>query len=156
MEYKLKYEDYLELWKYFQDKATSVKGAMFNIITWILGFAAAILGFIFVNLAKDKAKNPTMTLEELILYASLSGGALCIYAFMALGESAKHIYNNWTFADNCKNEIEGLSEILSTDTKDTKKTIKIWNQLRIIVGLFSASFLLILLYAICKILKLKT
>ena len=154
MKYKLKDDDYLELWKYFQDKATSVKGAMFNTITWILGFAAVILGFIFTNLAKDEATNPKLTLEELMLFASLAGGVLCMYAFFALGESAKHINNNWVFAENCKNKIKGLNELLSTNiSKDRENNIKIWNQLRIIVGLFSGAFLIILLYAICQILK---
>ncbi len=107
MEYKLNDDDYLNLWKYFQDKATSIIGAMFNTITRILGFAAVILGFMFTNLAKYEAENAKLTLEELLF----------------------------------------------TNKRKDRKTIKIWNQLLIIVGLFAGAFLLILMYAICQIIK---
>jgi hypothetical protein len=43
MQCKLDNKDFLDLWKYFHDKAISVKGAMFSTITWIVGFAGALL-----------------------------------------------------------------------------------------------------------------
>ena len=38
--------EYLELWKYVEDRASNVKEAMFNSVTWSIGFAAATLAFI--------------------------------------------------------------------------------------------------------------
>jgi hypothetical protein len=32
-------------WKYFEDRATALKEAMFKTVTWIMGFAAVLFGF---------------------------------------------------------------------------------------------------------------
>ena len=55
-------KEHLELWKYFNDRASSVKGAMFNTITWIIGFAAGILAFVFYNLAEFDDTNGVISL----------------------------------------------------------------------------------------------
>lgn len=148
MEYKLKGDDYLDLWKYFQDKATSVKGAMFNTITWIIGFAAALLAFIFANLTDYDSSKAAISLSMLVILASIAGLVICLYAFFALGESAKHINNNWDNADRCFHNIAGLREIVFPEGEEKKESVvKIWNQLRIVVFLFSAAFVGILVWA---------
>ena len=149
MEYKLVQKDYLNLWTYFQDKATSVKGAMFNTITWIVGFAAALLGFIFSNFVDFDKSKATISLSMLMVLLSIAGLVICLYAFFALGESAKHIKNNWKYADNCLNKIDGLSEIISTNqVVANQRIIAIWNQLRIVVAIFFSSFVAILIWGL--------
>ena len=149
MECKLKEENYLELWKYFEDKATSVKGAMFNTITWVIGFAAALLGFIFAKITDFDSSNSKIPLPLLMILLSIAGLLICLYAFFALGESAKHINRNWTRANRCKDKIEGLNElIISRELEDSTTAMKIWNQLRIVVSLFLASFVAILIWGI--------
>ena len=49
MAYRVQDSDYLHLLEYFEERADSIKEAMFNSVTWAVGFAAAILGFIFTN-----------------------------------------------------------------------------------------------------------
>lgn len=149
MKYKLKDEDYLNLWMYFQDKAVSVKGAMFNTITWIIGFAAALLGFIFSNLMNFDSSKAEISLSTFVMLASGSGLVICLYAFLALSESAKHIKKNWNYADQCLNSIDGLSNIISpNEGKNNKdKIMKIWNQLRIVVLFFTAAFIVVFTYA---------
>ena len=148
MKYEMEDKDLLVLWQYFQDRSTSVKGAMFNTITWVLGFAAVILGTIFISLTKFDASY--ITLDKLLIYASLAGLALSLYAYFAIGESAKHIKNNWKFADNCKDKIVGLDKILEIDTntnKNTNPVVPIWWQLNIVVTLFAGAFVAILIHA---------
>jgi len=145
MEYKLKDEDYLELWKYFEDKATSVKGAMFNTITWVIGFAAALLGFIFAKITDFDTSKALIPLPLLMILLSIAGLVICLYAFFALGESAKHIDKNWTSAKRCMKEIEGLGKLIISKES---KIMRIWNQLRIVVLLFLASFATILIWGI--------
>ena len=77
MEYKLKYQDYLELWKYFQDKAISIKGTMFNTITWIIGFAAALLGSLFSQLTNFESSNAKISLSTLMFLVSIVGLVIC-------------------------------------------------------------------------------
>jgi hypothetical protein len=149
MEYELKDEDYLNLWKYFQDKAISVKGAMFNTITWIIGFAAALLGFIFAKISDfDPMKAKIITLPLLMILLSIAGIVICIYAFFAIGESAKHIRKNWDRRDRCMNEIKGLNKIIIKEAENKTNIIEIWNQLRIVVSIFLVSFIAILVWGL--------
>jgi hypothetical protein len=114
MEYKLTEKDYLDLWKYFQEKATSVKGAMFQTITWIIGFAAALLAFGFAKVTDFDPSKAVIPLPWLMVGISIAGFFICSFAFLALNESAKHIKRNWDYADNCLRNIKGLSEIVSS------------------------------------------
>jgi hypothetical protein len=151
MGYKLEKNDYLELWKYFQDKATSIKGAMFNTITWIIGFAGALLGFIFVKVTDFELSKASIPLSLLMISISCAGIAICFFAFFALGESAKHIKNNWGYADICRDNIGGLSKIVFTQEVEKKdKVTAIWNQLAIIVLFFLVAFIVILAIGIAK------
>lgn len=155
MKYKVDDEDYLKLWIYFQDKATSVKGAMFNTITWIVGFTAALLGFIFASLANYDASKAIIELPTLMKLAAGAGIALCVYAFLALHESAKHIRNNWIYADHCLTNIEGLSSIVSSNGLEINKKNNlgkqklwtVWNQLRLLVTLFMLAFIGIIIWS---------
>ena len=143
MSRKINDDDYLELWKYFQDKAISVKGAMFNTVTWIIGFAAALLGFIFAKISDFDPFNSEIPLPLLMIMLSIAGIVICVYAFFAIGESAKHIRKNWNRADRCMEKIEGIDEIV-TEGSEHNKYIEIWNQLRIVVTIFLVSFIAIL------------
>jgi hypothetical protein len=148
MKHKLEKDDYLDLWKYFDDKATSVKGAMFSTITWIIGFAGALLGFIFVKLADFDLSKASIPLSWLFTSISIAGILICVYAFFALGESAKHIKNNWGYADKiCRDNIEGLREIVLPEKVEKKdKLTAIWYQLGIVVLLFLVAFVVILAF----------
>jgi hypothetical protein len=155
MEYKLTDKDYVDLWKYFQDKATSIKGAMFNTITWIIGFAAALLGFVFAKLADFDSSKAAIPLPMLMISISIAGMVICLFAFFALNESAKHIQDNWGYADNCKQNIEALRNIVGAkeaekkekEAENKKKFMKIWYQLAIVVGLFLVAFIVITAFA---------
>ena len=145
MEDKLEKKDYVDLWKYFEDKATSIKGAMFNTITWIIGFGGALLGFIFAKLADFDLSKASIPLSMLMISIAGAGIAICWFAFFALGESGKHIANNWAYADNCWKKIKGLSEIVPWKEEGKRyKVMTIWNQLRIVVSLFFFAFIVIL------------
>jgi uncharacterized membrane protein YeaQ/YmgE (transglycosylase-associated protein family) len=160
MTYQFEDKDLLELWMYFQDRATSVKGAMFNTITWILGFAAALLGFIFAKLGASYPPTASVTLPFLVFSVSGAGILLCVYALFALRESARHIENNWRLADAHLERIPELKAIVyprygtnatkpksNEEVKKRNQPMKIWNQLCIIVVLFLSAFALIIGYA---------
>ncbi|GJQ57270.1 MAG: hypothetical protein D8M57_19410 [Candidatus Scalindua sp. AMX11] len=148
MEYKLKNEDYLNLWKYFQDKAISVKGAMFNTITWIIGFAAALIGFIFAKISDYDPLKAKISLPLFMIPLSIAGIVICIYAFFAQGESAKNIRKNLDSSDRCMVEIKGLDKIVAKETENQPKFVQIWNQLRIVVSIFLTSFIAILVWGL--------
>jgi hypothetical protein len=144
--YKLKDEDYLKLWMYFQDRADNVKEAMFKTLTWTVGFAAALLGFIFVNLTSYDKLKATVALSGLVFVAAAAGLVICLYSWFMLSESGKHIQANWERADRCGLHVEDLGRIIHGDFEKNRKTMKIWNQLRIIVALFAIAFSAILVW----------
>ena len=146
---------YLSLWKYFQDRATSVKGAMFTTVTWILGFAAALSAFMFSNLAKYSS-DALITIEKLAFLVSFAGLFLCVYAYYAISESAKHIRNNWTYADSCMTKVHELKEIIilkENNENDWENKylngVPICKRLAIIVYLFAVMFVGILILVLC-------
>lgn len=115
----LERDDYLDLWKYFESRADQLKEDMFKTLTWVIGFAAAVLGFIvneFVDL--DPAK-PLINHKGLAAIFCLVGLALCIYAAFLLSEFAEHIKRNWERAKRCKGEVKGLSYIIEGTSFDS-------------------------------------
>jgi uncharacterized membrane protein (DUF485 family) len=150
MPYKLRDDDYLRLWLHFQDRADNVKEAMFKTLTWTVGFAAALLGFIFVNLTSYDTSKAAVPLSAVVTIAAAAGLVICLYSWIMLSESAKHIQGNWERADRCGKHVENLGKLIHGDGKKNGKTMKIWNQLRIIVVLFGVAFTAILLWRMCS------
>jgi len=154
MSYNLIDKDYLELWGHFQEKADNIKEAMFKTITWIMGFASALLGFIFLILTDYDCSKASISPRTLVLSLSTAGLVICLYAFLSIAESAKHIKSNWEYANNCYSNINNFHNIVTLKANIDKPNIlknwlsKIWNQLGIIVALFSLGFAVVLISSI--------
>lgn len=146
-------EDYLELWKYFEDRAIGVKGAMFSTLTWNVGFAAALIAFIFTMLTKGEAQDPMLPIEWVTFASSIAGLFICWYAIYGINESEKHIRNNWKYSKNCRREIEGLNKILELkenpgdeNEEEVEKDIGLCVRLKKIVYAYMAIFGLVLVW----------
>ena len=55
----------LDLWKFFEDRGSKLKESLFNTVSWVLGFSAAVLGarfilYIGLDSAEDAAKALTI------------------------------------------------------------------------------------------------
>lgn len=148
MKGKLTEQNYLDLWKYFDQKASEIKGAMFTTTTWIIGFAAALLGFLFAKLMDHNPVVALIPISLLMKLVSYSGMVLCIYAFFAIHESAKHIKSNWRYADNCKGMMDTKFFNFIIPKKSKNNALQIWDRLYIIVGIFLTSFFIIFLWSI--------
>jgi hypothetical protein len=148
MKRELEGEDYLKLWMYFEDRAELVKEAMFKTLTWTLGFAAALLGFIGAKLTDFESAKARVPIFVLVAICAGAGLVICLYSMVMLSESATHIRNNWTRAGRCKEQIGHLSEIIAVPRQEG---IEIWNQLRFIVVLFAFGFAGLLGWAICNL-----
>jgi hypothetical protein len=140
MSYRLKDADYLKLWLHFQNRADDVKEAMFKTLTWLVGYAAALLGFIFFNLTNYEAAKARVDLSLVVALASAAGLAVCLYSWFALSEAGKHIERNWENAERCRAKVEGLEKIIHPVADKRRWRVRIWDQLRIIVALFTIAF----------------
>lgn len=148
MPYKLEDDDHLKLWMYFQNRADNVKEAMFKTVTWIVGYAAALLGFIFLILTNYDTTKATVARSSVVALAAVAGLVICLYSWFALSEAAKHIQSNWAHADACLGQVEGLDAIVRRSDNKQQSTMTIWNQLRIIVALFGIGFLAVLAWTL--------
>ena len=155
MTYELKDEEYLKLWIYFQDRADNIKEAMFKTLTWTIGFAAALLAFIFANLIDFDPSRAIVTLWSIVSITAAAGLVICLYSWFMLSESGKHIQYNWDRANRCELHVKDLGIIIrgdgakkQGDGAKKRNVMKIWDQLRIIVVLFAIAFAGVLLWMI--------
>ena len=137
---KIEDDDYLDLWKYFEDRADNVKEAMFTSVTWVIGFAAAVFGFIFAALVNFEGGAVTLKSPRGALGASIIGLVLCVYALLLVREAKGHILANWDRAKRCKVEVEGLETILGPERAKGWLGIQVWTQILIVVAVFAAGF----------------
>lgn len=145
--YSLSDKDHLDLWKYFQGRADNLKEVMFRTVTWTLSLGSGLLGVLVIILTdfdKDKA---AIELPWAVAGTASAGLTICLYAWFILNESAKHIQANWNRADLARAKIEGISSVLESAKSASKSTMKIWDQLRILVALYAAAFVLALSWA---------
>ncbi len=168
MAYQLGDDDYLDLWKYFEERADRVKEAMFSTVTWAIGFAAAILGFIVAKLIDFESAWFKLRHAGLVLGASAAGIALCVYCWILVGESKKHMIRNWNRAKRCMKQVVGLQGIIAAVSdveergqeedhesdrqkqkavKEENKDAKVWNQVLAIVAFFALTFVALFLWA---------
>ncbi len=159
MTYHLEGDDYLDLWKYFEDRADDIKEAMFNSVTWALGFSAAVFGFIFTQLFDMSG----LTLSYLdlkspiaVVFASLVGLLLCAYSVILVFESKKHILRNWDRATRCKRELYGLGPIFRNQESDAEGGRSgplhyVWNQVLTVIVFFAAGFYGLLVFALASL-----
>ncbi|MDH3889961.1 MAG: hypothetical protein OEV49_02665 [candidate division Zixibacteria bacterium] len=129
-------DEYVELWKFFRDKSISVKGAMFNTISWILSIAVAILGFIVASVADGQPKNPDIDLSLLMKTGSVAGMMICAYAFIALEESAKWIRKHLRCAEKCLSKSDRLKDIVGTDHNKDKSVGTVWLLRGLVITIF--------------------
>jgi hypothetical protein len=154
--YTITDRDHLDLWKYFQDRADNVKEAMFHSVTWSIGFAAAVFGFIIttrLDLSKWR-----FTAPESVAGASFLGFLLCVYSLILVEESRKHILSNWDRAKCCKSQIIGLDAILDCVPPESKSPERkssdenpmryVWNQVFCVIDVFTVLFVVLFIWAL--------
>jgi len=142
--YELNGENYLELWKYFQSKAISVKGAMFTTITWLIGFNTALLTFIVVILPDFHSSNLSDHQKVFISGASFAGLLICWLAYIALSESGKRIEQYWDYANRCQENFEDSIKI--NEINRERGIPSVVKSLFWVVTLFCATFIFSLIW----------
>lgn len=105
-------DDYLGLYKHFEDTASNVKGAMFKNLTWIFGIASGLLAFIYSYALKEPITNPQIPFSQVSILILFAGVFICIYAVVSIFESAHHIKSNWDMAEKCKSKVPALVEVI--------------------------------------------
>lgn len=132
-------DNQLELWKYFQARADTLKAEMFERVTWVLGLMGAIVAFAVYEV--NKYADPQLCFVLWVLAGI--GLLLCIYAWIIIHDSAKHIRRNWARAERCMAQVDGLTEIwdgLIPKPPRASWWRRPWNQILLIVWGFMGGF----------------
>jgi hypothetical protein len=108
--------DYVALWQYFQKRGVEVKESMVKVLTWILGFASAVLAFLIqktVMVGGAVGFRVEYPLAAVVLAAA--GLALCWFAILVLRDFNKHIDGQFDAADRALREVRALQPLLGID-----------------------------------------
>ena len=150
--YALSDADYFDLWKYFQAQAELLKANMFQSVTWIIGFAAAVLGFILAEFVDFEGSGIAVVNRVVAILFCVVGLVLCLYALFLLSEFAGHINRNWERSDRCLKRVDRLQIIINPHSirnprskkaetpRNRDKWGEIWHKIGFVVSLFIIAF----------------
>jgi len=153
---KLHDGDYLQLWEYFDTHDGELKQRMFQIVTWVIGFAVAILSFILATFV-DTSQSAFIIKERLLaVLLCLAGLVLCGYAGLILAHYARHIEQNWGRSDECAKVIEGLSDLTKGQPEEQRTRwlvllrwkLRIWSIVGIVVAFVAVAFVAVGVFVI--------
>ena len=133
-----------------------MKSTMFKVVTWILGFAALILGYIITEYSTLSSNNVTSAKLWSILFLGAIGIAIAYYSKIVICDFGDHINRNFDRADASRKGNLSLDEILEAGTTShifRKNLPEICKTLLNVSYGFLFAFVLSIILAILLILK---
>src|SRR5262245_2303431 len=98
-----------ELWKFFEQRGTEQKESMIKLVTWIVGFAAVVLGFaVKEGFDKDFAK---VAHRGLLFVLGFVGLVLLAHAAVVIKDHGRHINRTFARADAARDGVSVPREI---------------------------------------------
>ena len=146
---------HVELWKYFESRGAGVKDTMFNVVTWIVGFAAVILGFIVKEFITVEADSLAVSNPYTLLLLAVGGMLFVVYADILIKDFSDHINRNFDRADSARDESNSLLDILDICDEDPKKSTEMPNickHVRRVVWIFGGFFVIGVILGLNKLL----
>ena len=87
-------------------------------VTWLLAFAAVVLGYIATELITFNGLSPCAQHPVQLTIFSALGAAICPFTTKLINEFATHARSNFIRADYCKAKIQNLDEALKPKFQD--------------------------------------
>ncbi len=142
--------DYVDLWKYFESRGAEVKNTMLSVVTWVIGFAAVILGFIVKELLDFRTDILLIRYPWHVIGLSLVGIGILYYADVLIRDFGKHINRNFDRADRAREGDRTVDEIWGQEptTKTKPELPAICKRIRAIVWVFGSALVLVVLLAL--------
>jgi hypothetical protein len=103
--------DYVDLWKYFEDRGYEVKQTMLKVTTWIIGFAAMALCFIMKECLTYPSSGFLIKIPLMLIITSSIGLLITWYADIVIRDFGTHINRHFDRADAARRRNEALCEI---------------------------------------------
>jgi len=146
-----------DLWKFFEEKATQQKETTFKLVTWIVGFAGVLLGFIVMQ-GFEKGFEKIAHTIMVILFCAVGVG-FTLMTFLIVRDHGQHIIRTEQRAIAAQAGKSDLKDINEEADKNAKDEPLPWicRQLLTVVAIFGTLFLVGALFAsyalVCLLLK---
>ena len=141
----------LDLWKFFEDRCSKLKESLFNTVSWVLGFSAAVLGFAVKEgyaSCSSKVGNPI-----LMAIMALAGLLLLMHAYYIVRDYVDHINRTFNRADAARmGEIDPQKVWAAGNVESKGDVPAACRDMFRIIGLFAIAFLALLALAISTLL----
>jgi hypothetical protein len=128
-----------DLWKFFEEKGAQQKESMFKLVTWIVGFAAVILGFAVkegFEKGLGKVAHPFM-----VLVLGGAGFLVIVSTIFIIYDHGRHINRTFARADAARNGESAPWRIWQAGKKvEGERLPPVCRQLLWVIALFGVAF----------------
>ena len=143
--------DHIDLWKYFESRGQDLKTAMLSLITWLTGFAGAVLAYALKEGMTFKAPGPVLSNAPLAGLLGLLGMGIVVYSHVIIYEYADHINRTFDRSHKVRALDTSLDAILGPWKANPPKMPTICRHARNVMRAFGTAFLLLLVTAIASL-----
>ena len=137
----------VDLWKFFEERGAKLKENMFKVVTWIIGFAAIVLGYtVKEGFAKGlvNAEYPGM-----VICFSLIGLLLLGHAVLVIRDYGEHINRTFNRAEKAMSGESLPKKIWEAGEKAKCQNLPpVCRHLLVIVSFFGAGFFALTILAL--------
>lgn len=148
--------DYVELWKFFEERGSEVKSTMFNVVTWILGFAFVLTGIIIKEFFQFNQNTISISEPLALIIFSIVGLAIVYYSDLVIRDFGGHINRNFDRADAAREGDKSVDEIWAKGVENStgrNGLPKICKTIRKVSLGFLSVFIIFIIVGLCKIIK---
>jgi hypothetical protein len=128
-----------DLWKFFEQRGAEQKESLFKLVTWIVGFAAVVLGFAVkegFEKGLEKIAHPFM-----LFILGCVGLAVVVHAFFIVRDHGRHINRTFARADAARDGESAPLKIWQAGKEAEDEWLPpICRQLLYVVGAFGLVF----------------
>ncbi len=138
----------VDLWKFFEERGSKLKESMFQVVTWNLGLASAVLGFAVTKGFAEGLRSIANPL--LLVIMGFIGLALLVHAVIVVRDYGGHINRTFARANAARDGESSPRNIWNAaQGAETQQLPPVCWHLLIVVGLFAAAFAVIVVVGIC-------
>jgi hypothetical protein len=139
-----------DLWKFFEQRGEKQKESLFKLVTWIVGFAAVVLGFAVkegFEKGLEKIAHPFM-----VFILGCVGVAVVAHAFFIVRDHGRHINRTIARADAARDGESAPLKIWQAGKEAEGDSLPpICRQLLYVVGAFGLVFIAFIVLGLCAL-----
>ena len=119
--------NYQDLWQYFEGRGSALKDSLLSLMTLLLGFTSAVLGFAIEKALDFSTTAQLVKQPGLLFLLSAIGSVLVAFGLIVTQEFGSHINRNFDRAQYSQIGDRPLDEILSFSEKPEREGARLPN-----------------------------